>query len=145
VDVATAAPEAYQAMTAFTAAADAGLDRTVAELVKLRASQLNGCAFCVALHTGSAGAAGVTADRLAALPTWRDSALFTEREHAALALAEAVTFVAEDRVPDEVYAAAAARFTDVELAHLLWTLAAINAWNRVSVATRLTPPFTPPS
>lgn len=134
-----AAPDAYRAMAAFNQAAEDNLDPVIAVLVKVRASQVNGCAFCLDMHTKEARAAGETEQRLYALPAWRETPFFTDRERVALALAEAVTLVASERVPDSVYAAAARQFDDTELAHLLWTIAAINVWNRMSIATRMMP------
>lgn len=132
-------PEAYGAMVAFGQAAEDGLDPGIAALVKIRASQMNGCAFCVDMHTKGARTAGESEERLYVLPAWRGAPFFTDRERAALALTEAVTFLADDRVPDDVYAEAARTFDETELSHLLWTIAAINAWNRVGVATRMMP------
>jgi len=115
------------------------LDPTVRHLVKMRASQINGCAFCLDMHYKDARADGETELRLQQLAGWRDSLAFDERERAALALTEAVTHVAETHVPDDVWAQAEAQFDADELAHLLVAIAAINFWNRVSVSAR-TPP-----
>lgn len=139
LNIVTAAPEVYQAMAAFDAATGAGLDVRLSELVRLRASQLNGCEFCAELHSSRARQAGEDETRITELDAWRDSALFTEAEKAALALVEAVTLVAETAVPDDLYAEAAAWFDETQLAHLIWTAAAVNAWNRVGVATRMSP------
>lgn len=115
------------------------LERTLRELVNLRASQLNGCAYCIDLHTRDARAAGETGARLAALAAWRDAVCFTERERAALALCEAVTRVAETRVPDAVWDRAAEHFAPAELADLLFAIVTINAYNRLAIATRMQP------
>jgi AhpD family alkylhydroperoxidase len=134
-----ATPEVHRAMVAFDHAAGDRLDPVIGVLVKVRASQLNGCSFCLDLHTREARTAGEREQRLYALPAWRDTTLFTARERAALALTEAVTFLTDGHVPDGVYQAAAQQFDQTELAHLLWTIAAINVWNRMAVATRLRP------
>jgi AhpD family alkylhydroperoxidase len=115
------------------------LDRTLRELVNLRASQLNGCRYCIALHTGDARAAGESEERLSAVEAWREAACFTERERAALALCEAVTLVAGTRVPDAVWDEAAGRFEPAELADLLFAIVTINAYNRLAIATRMEP------
>jgi AhpD family alkylhydroperoxidase len=132
-------PDVYRAMVAFGQAAEATLDPVIGVLVKIRASQLNGCSFCLDLHTREARAAGEHDQRLDALRAWRKSPLFTDREQAALTLTEAVTFLTAGHVPDDVYRRAARQFGETELAHLLWTIAAINIWNRMAVATRLRP------
>jgi AhpD family alkylhydroperoxidase len=112
------------------------LDPRLRELVRIRASQLNGCAYCVDMHTTDARAIGETEQRLYALPVWRETPFFTERERAALAFTESVTLVAETHVPQADYDAAAAQFTEAELAALISLIVAINAWNAISVATR---------
>ncbi len=115
------------------------LDHTVKELVKLRASQINGCAFCLDMHWTDAKAAGESDVRLAQLAAYAESPYFSTRERAALALTDAITLVAETGVPDDVWAAAAARFDDAELAHLMMQIATINAWNRLAVTARSVP------
>ena len=115
------------------------LDRGLHDLVSLRASQINGCAFCLDMHWQDARAAGETEARLYSLDAWRDSPLYSERERAALELCEAMTLVAETNVPDAVWERARASFDDDELAQLVFAIAAINAWNRLNVATRLEP------
>jgi AhpD family alkylhydroperoxidase len=115
------------------------LDPTIRHLVKLRASQINHCAFCIDMHWTEARADGDTELRLSQLPAWEESPAFDERERAALALTEAVTHVAETHVPDDVWERARAHFDESELANLLAAIAAINFWNRVSVAARTTP------
>ncbi len=133
-------PRFYQAMFALDAAAHEGLDPSLAELVKVRASQLNGCSFCIDRHAADARAAGEDEFRLYALSAWRETSFFTARERAALALAEAVTLLPSTGVPDDVYDEAAALFTEQELAQLIALCVAINAWNRIGVATRMSPP-----
>jgi AhpD family alkylhydroperoxidase len=115
------------------------LDQTIRELVKLRASMINGCAYCVDMHTRDARAAGESEQRLYAVSAWHEAPFFSERERAALALTDAVTLVSETHVPRAVYDEAARHFDARELAHLIWQIAAINAWNRIAVATRQLP------
>ena len=115
------------------------LDRRLHDLVSLRASQINGCAFCLDMHWKDARAAGESEERLYSLDAWRESPLYTERERAALDLCEAMTLVADTHVPDDVWERARAAFDDEELPQLVIAIAAINAWNRMNVATRLEP------
>ncbi|RKS09707.1 AhpD family alkylhydroperoxidase [Nocardiopsis sp. Huas11] len=136
----TAVAEAYPAMAKFDAAAREGVDPALGELVRIRASQINGCAFCLDMHTRAARDAGERRPRLDALAAWRESPLFTEAERAALALTESMTLVAGEGVPEEVLAAARAHFDEAGLAGLVWAIAAINTWNRVAVAAGLRPP-----
>jgi len=111
-------------------------DHRLRELVRIRASQLNGCAYCIDMHTKDARAAGETEQRIYALPAWRETPFFTARERAALGFTEAVTLLAADHVPDEAYAAVAAEYSLDEVAALVSLLVAINAWNTVGVSTR---------
>ncbi|MFI7317974.1 carboxymuconolactone decarboxylase family protein [Streptomyces venezuelae] len=129
------------AMSALSAAAKKGLgDPVLAELVSVRASQLNACAFCLDMHVDVALEHGVTPKRIALLNAWEEAGdLFSARERAALALTEAVTVLTEGFVPDAVYAKAAEHFTEGELAHLLGVIAAINSWNRLMVSRRIAP------
>ncbi|MFF1548511.1 carboxymuconolactone decarboxylase family protein [Streptomyces sp. NPDC058291] len=133
--------EVGRAMSALSAAAKRGLgDPALAELVVIRASQLNHCAFCLDMHLTIAREQGVGARQLDMLSAWEEAGdVFDERERAALALTEAVTVLTEGFVPDEVYAEAARRFADAELAHLVALITAINNWNRVMVARRIPP------
>jgi AhpD family alkylhydroperoxidase len=124
-------------------AAKAGLDKQLLELVKLRASQINGCAFCVQYHILMAESLGIAADKLNLVVVWRDAPQFSVRERAALAWTEALTTLG-DRVSDEVYAEARAEFSEQELSYLTSAIAAINAWNRYGVAYRWTPPARKP-
>ncbi|MFE9373529.1 carboxymuconolactone decarboxylase family protein [Streptomyces sp. NPDC006711] len=136
---AKAAPEVYRAMMKLNEAAERGLDPVVAELVRIRASQLNRCAFCLDMHTKDALAAGESVERITQLSAWEESAHFyTAKELAALALTEAVTVLTEGFVPDEVYERAAEHFEEGELAQLVSTIVVINAWNRFGVTTRAT-------
>jgi AhpD family alkylhydroperoxidase len=126
------APHINKAMNALDAAArKVSLEAPLLELVRARASQLNGCAYCVDTHSRDAIDGGDSPRRLFALPVWRETPFFTARERAALELTEAATRLTEAGVSDEVYARAAAHFTDVELAELIWAIAVINAWNRL--------------
>ncbi|MCX5410593.1 carboxymuconolactone decarboxylase family protein [Streptomyces sp. NBC_00059] len=134
------APEVYKAMVRLDAAARKGIDPTLLELVKIRASQLNHCAFCLDMHTKDALAAGESVERIIQLSAWQESHHFyTEKELAAIELTEAVTVLTDGFVPDEVYAAAAAHFEEAELAQLIATITVINAWNRFGVTCRLAP------
>lgn len=137
----TAAPGVVKAMLALSDySRDCGLEPSLCELVKTRASQLNGCAYCLEMHTREAREAGETEARLYLLPAWRESPLYTERERAALAWTEAVTLVAESRVPDEVYHEARRAFTEEELVRLTLVINVINSWNRFAVAFRAVHP-----
>lgn len=117
-----------------------GPDTTLAELVKIRASQLNGCAYCLEMHTREARALGETEPRLHLLAAWRESPLYTERERAALAWTEAITLIAEAGAPDDVYAAARAHFSEEELVQLTLAIGVINTWNRLAIAFRAVHP-----
>ncbi|HEU5441694.1 MAG TPA: carboxymuconolactone decarboxylase family protein [Ktedonobacterales bacterium] len=132
-----AAPGAMRAMNALeTYIADCGIEPALQDLVKLRASQINGCAYCVDMHSLDARAGGETEQRLYALPVWRETPFFTERERAALLWTEALTLVAQDHVPDEVFELVRPHFSDEELANLTLVIATINAWNRFGVGFR---------
>jgi AhpD family alkylhydroperoxidase len=131
------APHMYEAMSAFDAATrKTSLEPGLLELVRTRASQLNGCAFCVDLHTRDARKHGENERRLYLLAVWREAPVFTDRERAALDLTEAATRLTDGPVPDAVFDWAAAEFTEVELAELLWVIAAINAWNHIGATAR---------
>lgn len=135
-----AAPEAMQAMSALEQQiARSGLERSLVELVRLRASQINGCAYCVVLHSDDARKAGETERRLAALVVWREAPFFSERERAALEWTEAVTLVAQTHVPDEVWNRVQPHFTPEELVNLTLLVSTINAWNRFAVSFRKLP------
>ncbi|MEU8759614.1 carboxymuconolactone decarboxylase family protein [Streptomyces sp. NPDC048659] len=134
-------PAAYKALLGTAeavraTAADAGLDRILVELVNLRVSQLNGCASCLDVHTRAALRAGETSRRLGVLAAWRDTELFTGRERAALALAEATTHPSDALAQERAYAEARTVFTDDELSAVLWVAVAINAFNRVSILSK---------
>ena len=137
IDIAHAAREPYRAMVALDDAV--GLDPALRDLVCLRASILNGCAYCVDMHTKDARKRGESEQRLYAVATWSEAPFFDERERAALALTDAVTQVGDGHVPRPVWDAAAAQFDEEDLARLLWAIIAINAWNRIALATRIEP------
>lgn len=131
-----ALPAGYEAMSSLEAAVkNSPLDRTVFELVKLRSSQINGCAFCIDMHYKDLRAMGESEDRLYMLNAWRESTLYSDAERAALAFAEAVTLITEQHVPGEVERAARAQFDDESYAALLFAVVAINAWNRLAITT----------
>ena len=113
-----------------------GLERSVIELVKIRASQMNGCAYCIDMHTKEARAMGETEQRIYALSAWRETPFFSERERAALEWTESVTRVGDTHVPDDVFASVRAHFEEAELVALTFAVIAINAWNRLAIAFR---------
>ncbi|MEU8834665.1 carboxymuconolactone decarboxylase family protein [Streptomyces sp900116325] len=134
------APEAFKAMIRLDTAAKQGIDPVLLNLVKIRASQINHCAFCLDMHSKDALAAGESAERIFQLDAWRESRHFyTAKEVAAIELTEAVTVLTDGFVPDEVYARGAAEFSGSELARLIVAITTINAWNRFGVSTRLVP------
>jgi AhpD family alkylhydroperoxidase len=131
------APRISKAMNSLEAASrHISLEPALVELVRARASQLNGCAYCVDMHSRDALAAGDSQQRLFSLPVWRETPFFTARERAALELTEAGTRLTDGPVPDEVVSRAAAEFSETELAELVWTIAVINAWNRLGAVAR---------
>jgi AhpD family alkylhydroperoxidase len=133
-------PNVFKDLIRLDASARAGLDPTLLELVKIRASQINHCAFCLDSHTKDALASGESIERIIQLSAWEESRHFyTEKELAALELTEAVTVLTDGFVPDEVYNRAAEVFEEKELAHLIASIVVINAWNRFGVSTRKTP------
>lgn len=137
LDYAKTAPGAMQAMYAIEHyVRGCGLDTKLLELVKLRASQINGCAYCVDMHTKDARAHGETEQRLYAVVVWREAPFFTDRERAALAWTEAVTLVSHDQVPDSVFEIARHHFSDKELLDLTMAVIAINGWNRLAISFR---------
>ncbi len=134
------APDGRQAMAGLQAYVNrSGIESTLLELVKIRASQINGCAFCLAMHVRDARAQGEREARLDLLPAWREAPLYTARERAALAWAEAVTLITNGHVPDAVYEAARREFGDKELVDLTYAVVAINGWNRLAIAFRKPP------
>jgi len=140
IDLPTLAPEAYEAMRGLEAyIRQSGLDRRLYELIKIRASQINGCVFCLNMHTREARALGETEQRIYALNAWQEAPYYTEKERAALALTEAITLIADTRVPDEVFEAARQHFDEKELAALIIGITTINAWNRLAITARVPP------
>jgi len=139
-DFKTIAPDAYDLVLALSqVAAKAGLDKQLLELVRLRASQINGCAFCVQHHILMSERLRVPVDKLNLVAVWREAPMFSARERAALAWTEALTFL-PDGVSDEVYAEASREFSETELMYLTSAIASINIWNRFGAAYRWTPP-----
>ncbi|MER6454045.1 carboxymuconolactone decarboxylase family protein [Streptomyces sp900105245] len=136
LDFAKAAPKVFRAIVGLDVAARSMLDPALVELIQIRASHLNHCAYCLHMHTNDARKAGESEDRLHMVAVWREARhFFTPKERAALALTEAVTLVADAGVPDTVYTEAAAHFDEEELAHVLALILTINTWNRVALAT----------
>ena len=140
VDLEAVAPDAYRAVLGLERYARASVDHDLLHLVKLRASLLNGCAFCVDLHAVDALSSGEHVRRLFAVGAWRESSLFTAAERAALALTDAVTKLGEHGVPDDVWADAVGALGEKRAADVLVAIATINVWNRVAVATRMPAP-----
>ncbi len=137
LEIADIAPDGVKAMWGLEKyVRQCGLEMPLLELVKCRASQINGCAFCIDMHTKDARAHGETEQRLYGLAAWHEAPYYTPRERAALAWTEAVTEVAQTHVPDDVYAEAQAHFTERELVDLTLAIVAINGWNRLAVAFR---------
>ena len=128
-----------RAMFALSRETEAGLERPLLELVKIRASQLNGCAYCIDMHTKDARLAGESEQRIYALSAWRETPFFTGRERAALEWTEAVTRVGETHVPDDIHARVAAEFDEAELVALTFAVVVINSWNRLAVSFRVPP------
>jgi len=140
LDLSAVSPDVYRAMGRLDASArKLGLETSLVELIKTRVSQINGCAFCIDMHTKDAIAAGEDPARLFLLDAWRESPQFTARERAALGLAEAITDVSGTSVPDDAYEAAAAEFAETELAAVIWVAVVINGWNRVAITSRMEP------
>ena len=136
-----AAPETIKALVAVEEQIQAsGLEKSLIELVKTRASQINGCAFCINMHTQDARKQGETEQRLYLLNAWRESPLYTDRERAALAWTEALTLIAETHAPDNLYEDVRAHFSEAETVNLTMLIASINAWNRLAISFRSVPP-----
>lgn len=132
-------PEWYRAMIGLDAASRPLVDPVIGELVRMLASSINGCAYCLDMHATDARKAGEQEHRLYALRAWRDTPYFTAKERAALALTEAVTRISDGHVPDEVYEEAAKQFAPNELSQLLGVIISINSWNRISITSRMSP------
>ncbi len=140
MDLKQVEPKAYQAMYALEKyLSSSQLSTTHKELIKIRASQINGCAYCIAMHTREAREAGETDKRMHALTAWHEAPYFTEEERAILALTEEVTRISDHQVSDRVYNEAARLFDESYLSQLIMAIIAINGWNRIAITTRMTP------
>ncbi len=139
-------PEGYRAMSGLESyVRSAGLEPSLLELVKFRASQINGCAYCLDMHSKDARAAGETEQRLYTISAWHETPFFSDRERAALEWTEAVTRVSETHVPDEVYERVRKHFTEKELVNLTFAIITINSWNRLAISFRSMPGSYQPS
>jgi AhpD family alkylhydroperoxidase len=137
IDYDKVAPGAFRAMFGLEKyVRDSGLEPSLLHLIKMRASQINGCAYCLDMHSKDARAEGETEQRLYVLNAWREAPFYTERERAALAWTEALTLVAENHVPDEIYNEVRQHFSEQELVNLSLAVVAINGWNRLSISFR---------
>lgn len=135
IDYTTVAPEAVRALYGVEKyLRQCGLEHSLLELIKIRCSQINGCAYCLDMHTKDARAAGETEQRIYTLSAWHETPFFTEREQAALAWAERITLVASGGVPQELFDKTREQFSEKELADLTWAVVAINAWNRIALS-----------
>jgi AhpD family alkylhydroperoxidase len=140
LDAMKISPAAFKAMAGLQTYVDqSGLERRLLELVKIRASQINGCAYCLVMHTNEARAAGESDERMHLLNAWREAPVFSKRERAALTWTEALTLVSEGHVPDEAYEEVRGQFSEKELVDLTAAVVTINAWNRIAIAFRATP------
>ena len=140
LDSAAASPGAYQAMAGIEGyVRSCGLERTLLELVKMRASQINHCAYCIDMHSKDARAGGETEQRLYALSAWRETPFFTPRERAALEWTEALTLIAGNDVPDDLYARVREHFSETEMVNLSLAIIGINGWNRLAIPFRSVP------
>lgn len=137
MEIGSEAPSLHRRLVAL--GNDVELDPRLHELVNLRASILNGCAYCIDIHTKAARRAGESERRLHAIAAWHEAPFFDDKERAALALTDAVTMVADHHVPREVWEEARAYFPEDELAQLVWAITVINAWNRIAITTRMAP------
>lgn len=147
IDFAKVVPGAVRAMYGLEKyLSEASIEAPLRELVKLRASQINGCAYCVDMHTKDARAAGETEQRLYGLVAWREAPYYSARERAALEWTDALTLVADNHVPDDLYQRTRQQFNEQELADLTLAVAQINAWNRIAISTRVEPgSYQPPA
>jgi AhpD family alkylhydroperoxidase len=140
VDYRRYAPDAVKSMLALEKyIAESGLDPKLVHLVKMRASQINGCAYCLDMHSIDARAAGESEQRLYTLEAWRETPFFTDRERAALAWTESLTLIAQTHAPDDVYEDVKKHFTEKEIVDLTFVVGAINLWNRLAISTRAVP------
>jgi AhpD family alkylhydroperoxidase len=142
LDVRKVSPDLFKAMASLQNYVDAsGLERKLLDLVEIRASQINGCAYCIVMHTNDARKHGESDEWMHLLNAWREAPVYSARERAALAWTEAVTMVSDSHVPDDVYGEARRHFSEKELVDLTAAVIAINAWNRAAIAFRATPPL----
>jgi AhpD family alkylhydroperoxidase len=133
-------PSAYQAMLGLEKyLGTTSIDKQLKELIKIRASQINGCAYCINMHTKDARELGETEKRIYALSAWRDTPFFTEAERAVLALTESVTVITKEHVPDAVYDEVARHFDSTQVAEIIMAIITINAWNRIAISTNMMP------
>lgn len=140
IDYRKYAPDAQKAILALEKyIAECGLDHKLIHLMKMRASQINGCAYCIDMHSKDARALGETEQRLYELDAWRETPFYTERERAALAWTEALTLVSETHVPDSVYEEVRKQFSEKEIVDLTFAVTTINAWNRLAISMRAVP------
>jgi AhpD family alkylhydroperoxidase len=139
LDFSKTSPDGYKAMSGLELHVRRSLEPTLLELVKIRASQINGCAYCLDMHTKDARAHGETEQRIYTLSAWRETPFFTDRERAALALTEAVTLISENQVPDSVYEEAKKHFNEKELVDLVLAIVTINGWNRLAITFHSVP------
>ena len=139
IDLTHISPAAYKAVLGVEQYVQSNVDHTLLHLVKIRASQINGCAYCIDMHTKDARAAGETEQRIYALDAWRETPFYSDKERAALALTEAVTLIREGHVPDAVFEEARAHFNEAEIVNLTLAIATINLWNRLAITLRSVP------
>jgi AhpD family alkylhydroperoxidase len=139
IDISHVSPAAYKAVLGLEQYVRGNVDGTILHLVKIRASQINGCAYCIDMHTKDARAAGETEQRIYSLDAWRETPFYSDKERAALALTEAVTLIREGHVPDAVYEEARSHFNETELMNLTVAIATINVWNRLAITFRSVP------
>ena len=137
INISKVAPQAYDAILGLEKyLSGSGLDKKLFELIKIRASQINGCAYCINMHVRDAQKIGETSQRLFLLDVWRETDLFSEKERAVLALTEAITLITNGHVQDEIYNEAASKITEQELAAVIMSIVTINAWNRIAITSR---------
>lgn len=136
INIAEIEPKAYQAMLGLEKyISSSSLDKSLQELIKIRVSQINGCAFCIDMHTRDARNAGESERRIYALNAWRDTDFFSDRERAALALSEAVTLITKDHVPDHLFHDVRKHYSEKETAELIMAIVTINSWNRIAISS----------
>ncbi|MEK4344562.1 carboxymuconolactone decarboxylase family protein [Paenibacillus sp. FSL P4-0184] len=140
MDLAGEIPAAYKAMMGLEAFVQStGMEKSLLELIKIRASQINGCAFCIDMHTKDARKAGESEQRIYMLNAWREAPFYSDEERAVLALTESVTLVTQGHVPDDVYSEAERHFDTKQLGEIIMAIVTINAWNRIAITTRMMP------